>query len=111
CRSRRAWSRWTLLLKSAPRHVRASALATVHLFGELGGDVEQITDNAEVRDLEDRRLRILVHRHDRFRCLHSGTVLNRAGNSQGDIELRRNRLTGLSHLELCGVVSRVDRRT
>src|SRR6266567_3537117 len=90
---------------SAPR----SALAFVDLLGELRGHLEQVTDHTEVGDLEDRRFRVLVHRDDRLRRLHAGAVLDGAGDAEGDVELRRDRLAGLADLELVRVVAGVDR--
>src|SRR5690349_13330010 len=55
-----------------------SALALGDLVGELRGDLEQVTDHAEVGELEDRRLGILVDRDDRLRGLHAGPVLDGA---------------------------------
>src|SRR5262249_12879636 len=86
-----------------------SALALGDFLGQLGSDVEQVADHTEVRDLEDRRLRVLVDRDDRLRGLHTGPVLDRAGDAQRDVQLRRHRLTGLADLVLRRVVTRVDR--
>src|SRR5699024_7868997 len=87
--------------------VGRSALAGVDLFGQLGRDVEQIPDDAEVGDLEDRRLRVLVDSDDRLRGLHPGTVLDRPRNTECEVQLRRNGLPRLPHLELRGVVAGV----
>src|SRR5699024_1519339 len=87
--------------EKCPQGARCSALAGVDRFGELGGDIEQVADDAEVCDLEDRRFRVLVHRDDRLRRLHSGAVLDRTGNTESDVELRGDGLAGLAHLELC----------
>src|SRR5262249_51470616 len=78
-------------------------------LGQLRRDLEQVTHDAEVGDLEDRRLFVLVHRDDRLRRLHTRTVLDGAGDAQRDVQLRRDGLTGLAHLELARVVARVDR--
>src|SRR5690242_10234652 len=79
-------------------------------LGQLRRDLEQVADDAEVCDLEDRRLFVLVHRDDRLARLHAGAVLDRTGDAQRDVQLRRHGLTGLTHLELARVVAGVDRR-
>src|SRR5690606_24734309 len=88
-----------------------SALALVVLLGQLRGEVEQVTHHTEVGDLEDRRRGVLVHRDERLRGLHARTGLNRAGDAERHVELRRHGLTGLSDLELGRVVPGVHRRT
>src|SRR5690625_3309054 len=88
-----------------------SALAGLDRLGQLRGDVEQVPDDAVVGDLEDRRLLVLVDHHDGLGGLHPGAVLNRPGDPQRDVELRRDGLAGLTDLELPRVVARVDRRT
>src|ERR1700752_1042613 len=87
------------------REPRNSALAGLDRLGQLRRDLEKVTDDAQVRDLEDRRLFVLVHRDDRLRRLHAGAVLDRSGDAKGDVQLRRHRLTGLAHLELARVVA------
>src|SRR4029077_10103862 len=86
-------------------------LAGLDRLGQLRRDLEQVADDAEVGDLEDGRLFVLVHRDDRLRRLHSGAVLDRPGDTQRDVQLRRHGLTGLADLELARVVARVDRGT
>lgn len=72
-----------------------------HVF-EFGHDLEEIADEAVVRDLEDRRLLVLIDGDDDLRVLHAGQVLDRAGNADGDVELRRHDLAGLAHLPVVG---------
>jgi len=50
-------------------------------------DLEQITHDAVVRDLEDRRFLVLVDRHDRARVAHPRDVLDRTRDSARDVEL------------------------
>src|SRR6202011_810638 len=97
-----------------PRHAWAcggfrvrSALTGLDRLGELRRDLEQVADHAVVGDLEDRRLFVLVDRDDRLRRLHAGAVLDRPGDAERDVELRRDRLTGLADLELARVVTGV----
>src|SRR5438270_11096188 len=44
-------------------------------LGQLGDDLERISDHAQVRHLEDGRLAVLVDGDDDFRALHSDGVL------------------------------------
>src|SRR4029079_5295687 len=76
-----------------------SALALVDLLGHRREDRVQVTDHAEVDELEDRGLLVLVDGHDGLRGLHAGAVLDRAGDAVGDVQLRRHRLAGLTDLE------------
>ena len=52
----------------------ASATAAVN----AGNDLEHVTDDAVVGDLEDRRFLVLVDRDDRLRRAHAGEMLDRA---------------------------------
>ena len=74
-----------------------------------GSTAVQVADDAEVDELEDRRLLVLVDRDDRLRGLHAGAVLDRAGDAVGDVELRRDGLAGLADLEGVRVPPGVDR--
>ncbi len=53
-------------------------LPFLQFSGERRRDLEQIAGNAVVGDLEDRRVGVLVDRHDGARALHPYQVLNRA---------------------------------
>src|SRR5262245_741586 len=84
--------------------------ALADLVGGLGHHLEQISDDAEVGEVEDGRLGVLVDRHDRLGRLHAGPVLDRAGDAQGDVELRVHRLACLPDLELVRVEAGVAGR-
>src|SRR5258705_3788435 len=71
----------------------------LELFRELGYDLAEVGDEAEVGDLEDRRLRVLVHRDDDFRRSHPGQMLDRARDAEAQVELGRDGPAGLSDLE------------
>src|SRR5215469_6927125 len=58
----------------------------LELFRELGHDLEQIGHDPEIGDLEDRRLRVLVHGHDHLRGAHARQVLDRAGHTEAEVE-------------------------
>src|SRR6476619_4311551 len=78
--------------------VRSAALLGLHGLGELGQDLVQVAHDAQVGELEDRGVRVLVDRHDVLRGLHADLVLDRAGDAGGQVELRRDRLAGLADL-------------
>src|SRR3954469_19239564 len=95
--------RWT------PRRARAAVmmpkrlLQLLDLFGELGERLEEIAHQAVVGHLEDRRLGVLVDGDDGLAALHSGEVLDGAGDASRDVELRRHHLAGLADLEIVGL--------
>src|SRR5262245_1799484 len=43
---------------------RSAALLGLHCLGQLGHDLVEVADHAEVGELEDRGVRVLVDRHD-----------------------------------------------
>src|SRR5918997_6690021 len=59
-------------------------------LGQLRDDLVQVADDAEIAELEDGRIRILVDRDDHAGALHPHLVLNRPGDPTGDVELRRD---------------------
>ena len=76
------------VLSSAPRWApfatyrqESRAFALFDLLDQLRHNLENIADNPQIGKLEDRRLRILVDRNDRFRALHAGEMLDRARNN------------------------------
>src|SRR5215469_6799197 len=75
---------------SAPADVaRGSALsALVDLVDQLRNDLEQVADDAEVGQLEDRCLGVLVDHHDRLGRLHARPVLDRARDAARHVQLR-----------------------
>ena len=85
---------------------RAAALPDE--VGEPRHDLVQVADDTEVGVVEDRRVRILVDRDDRPRALHPHLVLDRARDPDRDVQLRRDRLAGLTDLRRVRVPARVD---
>src|SRR3546814_4152538 len=65
----------------------------------------------DVRDLEDRRLGVLVDRHDRAGVLDAGQVLDRAADADGHVQVGGDDLAGLVDLQFFGHVAGVDRGT
>ena len=68
---------------------------------------EQVSFQTEVSHLEDGGFWILVDGHDDLRILHTGQVLDGAGDTANDIQLWRNDLAGLTDLQVVGSVARV----
>src|SRR5690606_25742716 len=76
----------------------------------LPPDSEDVTHQADVGDLEERRVRVLVDGHDGAGVLDAGQVLERAGNADGHVLLRGDDLAGLADLHLVRAVAGVHRR-
>jgi len=66
----------------------ASALAGLQFLDQLGHDVVEVADDAEVRDLEDRRLGVLVDGDDVLRRLHPCPVLDRTRDTRPEVQRR-----------------------
>src|SRR5215469_4483608 len=81
-----------------PMRSSGSLLALGELGIELGKNLEQVADQPVIGDLEDRRLLVLVDGDDHLRILHTRQMLDRAGDADGDVKLRRNDLAGLADL-------------
>src|SRR6478609_5228660 len=88
---------------------RYSALFLVYCGRQLGHDLEQVTHDAVVGNLEDRRFLVLVDRHDGLAVLHAGEMLDGAGDADGDVEVGRDHLAGLADLVVVRHVTRIDR--
>src|SRR5690242_18157905 len=69
-------------------------------FYEGRNDLEQIAYRAVIRGFENRRVLVFIDRHNGFRAFHADQVLNRSGNTDGDVHLGRYGLTGASNLAL-----------
>src|SRR4051794_29797712 len=74
------------------------ALLGLHGLGQLGDDLVQVAHDAEVGELEDRGVRVLVDRDDVLGALHADLVLDRARDAGREVQLRRHRLAGLADL-------------
>src|SRR3954471_23494527 len=78
-------------------------------LGQLGHRLIEIGDQTIVRDLEDRRVLVLVDRDDHLGILHAGEMLDRAGDADRDIEFRRHLLAGLADLPVVRGIAGIDR--
>src|SRR5690349_1818443 len=76
---------------------------------QLRDGFEQVRHQAVIGHLEDRRFFVLVDRNDHFGVFHAGQVLDRAGDTDGDVQLWRNDLAGLADLHVVGYETCVDR--
>src|SRR5690606_13762303 len=72
---------------------------------------KQVSNQTVVRDLEDRRFLVLVDRNNDFGVLHTGQMLDRAGDTDGDVQARSNDLAGLTDLHVVRYKARVHRST
>ena len=92
---------------SAARVIRAcvmgrpgiiAALLRLDRLGQLRDDLVEVADHAEVAELEDRGVLVLVDRQDVLRALHPDLVLDRAGDPERQVQVRRNGLARLPDL-------------
>ena len=74
----------------------------------LGNDLEEVSYDTVVCDLEDRSSIVLVYRDDALGILHACLVLDGTGDTKSDVDLRVNGLTGLAYLMVGGDVSGID---
>src|SRR5947209_7740081 len=88
--------------------MRASRATLLDQLGQLRDDLVHVADDAEVAELEDRRVRVLVDRDDHARALHADLVLDRAADAERDVELRRDDLARLADLRAVRVPAGVD---
>ena len=72
------------------------------------GDLEQVAADAVVGDLEDRRGLVLVDRDDALGLAHTGLVLDGAGDTESNVDLRVDGLTGLTDLMVGSEPAGVD---
>ena len=73
-----------------------------------GKRLKQISDQPIVGDLKNRRLLILVDGDDHLAVFHSREMLDRAGNSDSDIEVGCDNFASLPHLLIVGHEAGID---
>src|SRR5215831_2329483 len=83
-------------------------LQLAEFLREEWDDLEQIADEPEVGDLEDRRVRVLVHGADDLGGAHAGQMLDRPRDPTPDVELGGDGPASLSDLEAVRPPPRVD---
>src|SRR5215470_14774289 len=102
------------LLYRVPAGKFAVGLASTSDFAEFRRQFRkrlvQVSDQTKVGHLEDWRLFILVDSHNDFRILHTGEMLDRAGNPNRDVKFRCHNLPGLAHLPVVRRIAGINRR-
>ena len=81
------------------------------LLNEFGHDSVNVAHEAIIGDVKNRRVGIAVDGHDGARVLHASQVLNRARNTQRDVQLRGDDFTGLADLEFVRCDAGIDQGT
>src|SRR3974390_2458964 len=79
-------------------NLELNALGLLHFLDQRRHDVEQVSDDSDIGDLEDRCLRVFVDSNNTSRALHTYDMLDRSADAQRQIQLRRDRLPRRSHL-------------
>src|SRR3984885_6353078 len=87
-----------------------STTALFKLLGQLWQSLVEVCHQPIIGDLKDGRFLILVDSDNNFRILHTGQMLDSAGNADGNIEVRRHDLSGLADLPIVRRIPGVDRR-
>ena len=77
----------------------------------LGNDLEEVSYDTVVCDLEDRSSIVLVYRDDALGILHACLVLDGTGDTESDVDLRVNGLTGLAYLMVGSYITGIDSGT
>src|SRR5690349_5170122 len=90
------------------RPTRSAALPGLHGLREPRHDLVEVADDAEVGELEDRGVGVLVDGDDVLGPLHADLVLDRAGDARREVQLRGDGLARLADLGGVGVPAGVD---
>jgi hypothetical protein len=69
---------------------------------------EQVADQPDIRNLEYRRILVLVDGDDDFAVLHACQMLDRAGDADRDVDFGGDDLAGLADLIVVGDIACVD---
>src|SRR5260370_27982759 len=80
----------------------------VSLSIELAHYVEEIPHDAVVGDRENRRIGVLIYSDDNPRVLHSGQMLDCAGDAKRDVHIGRDSLSRLADLGGIRCISCID---
>lgn len=86
-------------------------LLLLDLLDHLGDGVEEVSNETNVGNLEDGSVGVLVDGDDHLGLLHTSKVLDGTRDTDGNVELRGNDLTGLADLERVVGVASVDGST
>src|SRR3546814_8664082 len=90
-------SDWSSDVCSSDLYVNARS----ELAGEFRHGVEQVRDEADVGDLEDRGVLVLVDGDDGLGVLHPGEVLDRARDADRNVDRSEERRVGKECVSTC----------
>ena len=76
---------------------------------QLWNRIKQISNQAKIGHLENRGFFVFVDRYDDLTVFHARKVLDRTGNPDCDVKIRRNNLTGLANLPVIGGITAINR--
>ena len=85
--------------------------ASAQMLLQLWNELEQITYQADIGDLENRGFTVLVDCHDGSGVLDPGQVLKCTGYTYGPVPLRSYELARLAYLQFVRHISGIDGRT
>src|SRR5258708_25683492 len=90
-------------------HDRSNRLLAFRQLGvELRYQLEEVTDEAVIGNLEDRRLLVLVDGDDDLGILHPGEMLDAAGDADRDVEIGGDDPARLADLVVVGHEAGID---
>ena len=95
----------------APREVVEGEIRGLQFLNQLWNVVKKNCNEAEISNLTDWSIFILVDCNDKLRILHSCKVLNCPRNADGDIQAWSDDFSGLANLQIIGGKARIDHRT
>ena len=73
-------------------------LPVFKLLSKSRDDLEKVADNAKSRNLKNRGTGVVINCDDTIGGLHTGHVLNRAGDTHRNVEFGTNGFAGLADL-------------
>ena len=85
------------------------AAALGQFLVHLRQGLEQVRHQAVIGHLEDRGLFVLVDGGDHLGILHTGQMLDGAGNAHRKVKIGRHHLAGLADLIIIGHIARIHR--
>lgn len=90
---------------------RKDVSRALDLFGELRYLLKQITNQTNIRYLEDGRIGVLVNSSNDLAVLHTSQMLDSSRDTNGQVQLRGNNLTSLTDLKTVISVATVNSST
>ncbi len=86
----------------------STTASSVQLSQKRRHRIKQVCHQAVISHLEDRCFCVLVDRNDHFGVFHTGQMLDRAGDTDGDVHLWRNDFAALAGLHVVRYKTCVD---